>query len=79
LLQARADESAADTVAALSARERQLLGHLAQGRSNAQIATAMGLSKATVRNYLSRVYDKLGVSSRAEAIVWARQRGMIDS
>ena len=60
----------------LSARERQVLGHLASGKNNDAIAAELSIATQTVRNYISTVYDKLGVRSRAEAIVWARERGL---
>src|SRR5688572_28411676 len=56
----------------LTHRERQLLDLVAQGLDNIRIANQLHLSEQTVRNYLSRLYGKLGVQSRAEAIVWAR-------
>lgn len=62
---------------ALSRREQQVLGHLARGLGNDAIARDLGLSPSTVRNYISVVYSKLGVHSRAEAIVWARERGIV--
>lgn len=62
----------------LTARERQLLTLVAKGWDNARIAAELGLAEQTVRNYTSTIYDKLGVHSRAEAIVWARERGFAD-
>jgi DNA-binding NarL/FixJ family response regulator len=56
----------------LTERERQLLRLLAQGWDNARIAEESHLGEQTVRNYVSRLYGKLGVRTRAEAIVWAR-------
>lgn len=70
---ARGGEDAA--FAALSEREREVLALLAEGHSNAQIASRLAISDKTVRNHLSRVFDKLGVWSRAQAIVFARDRG----
>jgi DNA-binding NarL/FixJ family response regulator len=52
----------------LSAREREVLSYLHLGYTNQQIALALGSAPSTVRNQLSRVYEKLGVSSRAEAV-----------
>jgi DNA-binding NarL/FixJ family response regulator len=60
----------------LTDRERELLEMVAQGLDNAHIGAKLSLADQTVRNYLSRIYTKLGVNSRAEAIVWARERGM---
>ena len=60
---------------ALSRREREILALVADGLSNAQIAERVGISEKTVRNHLSHLFDKLGVWSRAQAIVFARERG----
>jgi ATP/maltotriose-dependent transcriptional regulator MalT len=51
---------------ALSGREREVAGLVAQGRTNRQIAAELYLSEKTVESHLSRVFAKLGVSSRAE-------------
>jgi DNA-binding NarL/FixJ family response regulator len=61
--------------AALSARERQVLGLMAEGLSNADIADRLSISEKTVRNHASNIFDKLGVWSRAQAIVFARDHG----
>ncbi|MGD0792477.1 MAG: response regulator transcription factor [Terriglobales bacterium] len=52
----------------LSKREHQVIQHLAGGMSNREIAHALGLSPHTVKNYLFRIFDKLGVSSRTELL-----------
>ena len=59
----------------LTARERQVLDELAGGRSNDEIATALGISPKTVRNVVSVLFDKLDVPTRAAAIVKARDAG----
>ncbi len=61
--------------AALSARERQVLALMGEGLSNTDIATRLKISEKTVRNHASNVFDKLGVWSRTQAIVFARDRG----
>jgi pimeloyl-ACP methyl ester carboxylesterase/DNA-binding CsgD family transcriptional regulator len=61
--------------AALSVREREVLSLLTEGLGNAEIAGRLGLSEKTVRNHVSNVFDKLGVWTRAQAIVLARDRG----
>lgn len=60
----------------LSDRERETLDLLAQGLSNKEIATRLYLSEKTVRNYVSDIYTKLQVASRAEAVVKAREAGL---
>jgi DNA-binding NarL/FixJ family response regulator len=52
----------------LSARERQVIQYLAAGMTNNEIANALGLSHHTVKNYLFRIFDKLGVSNRTELL-----------
>jgi pimeloyl-ACP methyl ester carboxylesterase/DNA-binding CsgD family transcriptional regulator len=61
--------------AALSAREREVLKLMSDGLSNADIAAELKISDKTVRNHASNVFDKLGVWSRAQAIVFARDHG----
>lgn len=70
--QARTDTTAeVAPIATLTARERTTLALLREGRSNAQIAWDLGIAEKTVRNHISNLYRKLGVRSRAEAIVMA--------
>jgi DNA-binding NarL/FixJ family response regulator len=61
----------------LTWRERELLSLLAQGYSNAEIAARMFLSEGTVRNYLSTVFSKLGVSDRTQAAILALKSGLV--
>jgi DNA-binding NarL/FixJ family response regulator len=61
--------------AALSTRERQVLKLMADGLANADIAARLLISDKTVRNHASSIFDKLGVWSRAQAIVFARDHG----
>lgn len=60
---------------ALSAREREVLALMGDGLPNADIAERLSISEKTVRNHASNIFDKLGVWSRAQAIVFARDRG----
>lgn len=55
----------------LTPRERQILEHLRLGLCNADIADSLHISEKTVRNHLSRLYRKLGVHSRTQALVLA--------
>ncbi|HKB79635.1 MAG TPA: alpha/beta fold hydrolase [Thermoanaerobaculia bacterium] len=61
--------------AALSPRERQVLVLMTEGLANAQIGTRLSISEKTVRNHVSSIFDKLGVWTRAQAMVFARDHG----
>jgi DNA-binding NarL/FixJ family response regulator len=74
---AAAGGSAGGPLAGLSERERQVLELIARGRSNDQIAEQLALSRGTVRNYASSVFSKLQVTGRAQAIVKAREAGIM--
>ena len=60
----------------LSEREREVLDLMARGLSNTEVAGRLFLSDKTVRNYVSSIFTKLDVASRAEAIVRAREQGL---
>jgi two-component system nitrate/nitrite response regulator NarL len=60
----------------LSKREQDVVRWLAEGNTNSEIARKLNLSANTVKNYLFHIFNKLGVSSRAEVIIYAAsQRG----
>lgn len=61
----------------LTDRERQVLRLAGEGSSSADIAEQLSLSQGTVRNYLSEIISKLGVSNRIEAYRLARQQGWL--
>jgi pimeloyl-ACP methyl ester carboxylesterase len=69
------DGRAPGRIADVTPRENELLEFLARGLDNHQIAAHLGLSEKTVRNMVSSVLDKMGVESRAQAIVRAREAG----
>jgi len=62
----------------LSPREKDVLRLLAEGRSNTDIAAQLFLSEGTVRNYVSGIFDKLGVTDRTQAAVIALRHGLAD-
>lgn len=64
-----------EAFSSLSRRESEVLTLMTQGLSNAQIAERLSISEKTVRNHVSNVFDKLGVWSRAQAIVFAHDHG----
>ncbi len=69
----RAEEDPA--FAQLTTREREILALITQGLANADIGKSLAISEKTVRNHVSNLFDKLGVWTRAQAIVFARDRG----
>jgi len=62
----------------LTPRELEVLGHIAQGLRNREIASQLVISERTVGNYISNIFSKLQVADRAQAIVRARQAGLGD-
>jgi len=64
----------ADGTALLTRREEQVTRLVAEGLSNREISEKLGLSEHTVKNYLFRVFDKLGVSNRVELIRYVMQQ-----
>ena len=71
----RGSEAEDPAFASLTPRERQVLTVLGEGLGNAEIADRLSISEKTVRNHVSNIFDKLGVWTRAQAIVFARDRG----
>ena len=72
----RPEEAEASPVfTALSTRERQVLALMGDGLSNGVIGERLHISEKTVRNHASNIFDKLGVWSRAQAMVFARDHG----
>jgi len=59
----------------LSTRETQVVGCLAEGLTNREIAQRLNLTEHTVKNYLFRIFDKLGVSSRVEVVLYVLGNG----
>ena len=62
---------------ALTDREVQILGLLAEGKSNKSIAQALFISESTVKTHLKSLFTKLDATSRAEAIAFAARRGLV--
>jgi pimeloyl-ACP methyl ester carboxylesterase/DNA-binding CsgD family transcriptional regulator len=60
----------------LTPRERAVLEGIAEGLDNSELALSLGLSEKTVRNHITRVFDKIGVDHRYQAIVLAREAGL---
>lgn len=61
-------------LASLTDQERKVLEHVAEGKTNREIGEIMFLSEKTVKNYVSRILDKLGLARRAEAAAYMAKR-----
>jgi DNA-binding NarL/FixJ family response regulator len=71
------DASAEDPIfAGLSPREREILVQIAAGLTNIEIGRKLFISEKTVRNHVTRIFGKLDLRSRAQAIVLAKDKGL---
>ena len=70
----RASRGEDPALASLTEQERKVLAELAEGRTNREIGEKLFLSEKTVKNYVSRILDKLGLSRRAEAAAFMAKR-----
>lgn len=61
----------------LSEREREVLRHVAAGRSNKEIATALAIAERTVKFHVTAIFNKLGAENRAQAVAIAIERGLV--
>ena len=61
----------------ITRREREVLGELAAGRSNKEIARNLGLSPNTVKTHIARLYEKLDAARRTDAVLRARELRLI--
>jgi DNA-binding NarL/FixJ family response regulator len=61
----------------LTAREREVLVHVAEGRSNREIAKVLVVSERTARTHVSNILSKLGLASRTQAAMWAVREGLV--
>jgi ATP/maltotriose-dependent transcriptional regulator MalT len=60
------------TTLGLTEREAEVLGWIAQGKSNDEVAAVLGVCSQTVKKHLERIYDSLGVANRTEAALKAQ-------
>src|ERR1043165_6167846 len=77
VLVARTEDAEDVEAAGLTNREREILALLAEGLGNKQIAGRLGISTNTVKTHLELLFEKLGVSSRAEAVATGVRRGLL--
>lgn len=59
----------------LTERETEILGLICDGLSDADMGETLHLSRHTIRNHVASLYNKIGVNRRAQAVIWARERG----
>lgn len=64
-----------EVLRSLTEREREILGKLVSGMTNVEIGKSLFISEKTVRNQLTKVFEKLGVSNRSQAIIFAKDHG----
>lgn len=76
LTRAKGSRGKQPELAALPARSREVLGLVAQGMPDGEIAAKLGISQNTLRNHIAVIYAKLGMHRRAALVVWARERGI---
>lgn len=67
-----------DAGATLTGREREILEHLARGKSNAEIASGLYLSENTVKTHVASVLGKLTLRDRVQAVIWAYENGIVE-
>jgi DNA-binding NarL/FixJ family response regulator len=72
-----ADRSPDPVIGELTEREREVLALVAEGEPNKLIARTLEISEATVKAHLTSVFRRLGVTSRTEAAIWARDHGVV--
>jgi len=73
----RQPDSASTAAGPLSAREREVLVHVASGKTNRSVAAVLGISEKTVARHVSNIFTKLGLSSRAAATAYAYEHDLI--
>lgn len=66
-----------DTYEELTEREKEVLGHIAEGFTNQQIADKLIISVRTVETHRARIMDKLGLHKRSELVQYAKRKGLI--
>lgn len=76
-MQRAGEERFEERFAELSLREKDVLRLMAKGLSNHEIAQRLFISPHTVKNHVSRIYQKLGVDERTKVAIWAVRLGLV--
>jgi DNA-binding NarL/FixJ family response regulator len=63
--------------AGLTNREREILRLIARGATNREVADSLVISEGTVKNHLSNIFSRLGLHDRTQAVMYARERGLL--
>jgi DNA-binding NarL/FixJ family response regulator len=72
------DSTRSEAFAGLSERELNVLALITQGKTNREIATSLYLGEGTIRNYVSNIFEKMGLGNRAEATAYAVRHNLDD-
>ena len=72
-----ADRAARPSAIELTAREREVLALVVQGMANKQIARRLGISEKTVKGHLTNLFQRIGVTDRTQAALWAERTGAL--
>ncbi|MDY6946957.1 MAG: LuxR C-terminal-related transcriptional regulator [Pseudomonadota bacterium] len=75
-LQATRPAASASDLDRLTAREREILLLVCEGRTDAEMSRELSLSHNTIRNHLASLFRKIGVNRRSAAVIWARERAI---
>ena len=71
-----APDSAGPAISDLTPRAREVLGLMAQGVTDDEIAQKLGVSRNTIQNHVSAIYRTTGIRKRSALVIWARERGL---
>ena len=66
------------TMVTLTEREREVIHHLVDGHHDVQISRLLAISERTVRHHVSRLYEKLGIKSRSDLVLWAVRQQLVE-